>query len=244
MPAQRTNYSQVNAEFFTGLRRMTVQHRIAVCPKPGTKSRPGCPHAVSLVVRQNAAPIRRLLDRYDRLVMQARATLARMVLTHGELHPGHTMLTADGSWLFIGWDTALVAPPERDLWSLDPGDWTVLDAYAAYLFRIGDVFNGELEGIDGHAGTPFIGWRLGGHAPRRPHLTRAPRSCHQCGSSGLTGASGGLGSTGTTAWGSAATTQIPGSTVSRGGAGRRMPHHRPRPGSRRGYPPGPGARGR
>ena len=88
-------------------------------------------HAVSLAVRQNAAPIRRLLDRYDRLVMQARATLARMVLTHGELHPGNTMLTADGSWLLIDWDTALVAPPERDLWHLDPGDWTVLDAYAS-----------------------------------------------------------------------------------------------------------------
>jgi ferredoxin len=26
MPAQRKNYSQVNAEFFTALRRMTVQH--------------------------------------------------------------------------------------------------------------------------------------------------------------------------------------------------------------------------
>jgi spectinomycin phosphotransferase/16S rRNA (guanine(1405)-N(7))-methyltransferase len=88
-------------------------------------------HAVSLLVRQNAAPIRRLLGRYDRLVMQARAVPAPMVLTHGEPHPGNTMLTADGCWLLIDWDTALVAPPERDLWSLDPGDGTVLDAYAS-----------------------------------------------------------------------------------------------------------------
>jgi hypothetical protein len=85
--------------------------------------------AVSLLVRQNAAPIRRLLDRYDRLVIQARAVPCRMVLTHGENHPGATMLAADGCWLLIYWDTALVAPPERDLWSLDAGDGTALDAY-------------------------------------------------------------------------------------------------------------------
>ena len=40
------------------------------------------------------------------------------------------MLTADG-WLLIDSDTALVAPPERDLWSLDTGDGTILDAYAS-----------------------------------------------------------------------------------------------------------------
>jgi len=35
------------------------------------------------------------------------------------------------TWLLIDWDTALVAPPERDLWNLDPGDGNVLDAYAS-----------------------------------------------------------------------------------------------------------------
>jgi spectinomycin phosphotransferase/16S rRNA (guanine(1405)-N(7))-methyltransferase len=39
------------------------------------------------------------------------------------------MLTA-GGWRLIDWDTALVAPPERDLWSLDPGDGSILEAYA------------------------------------------------------------------------------------------------------------------
>ena len=52
-----------------------------------------------------------------------------MVLTHGETHPGNTMLTAEG-WVLVDWDTALVAPPERDLWSLDPGDGSVLRGYA------------------------------------------------------------------------------------------------------------------
>jgi spectinomycin phosphotransferase/16S rRNA (guanine(1405)-N(7))-methyltransferase len=31
--------------------------------------------------------------------------------------------------LLIDWDTVLVAPPERDLWSIDPGDGSVLGAY-------------------------------------------------------------------------------------------------------------------
>jgi spectinomycin phosphotransferase len=53
-----------------------------------------------------------------------------MVLTHGEPHPGNTMHTESG-WLLIDWDTALAAPPERDLWDLDPGDGTLHAAYTA-----------------------------------------------------------------------------------------------------------------
>lgn len=85
--------------------------------------------ATSLLVRRNAAPIRELLARYDGLVARARSRPDRAVLTHGEPHPGNTMLTA-GGWVLIDWDTALVAPPERDLWLIDPGDGAMLDAYA------------------------------------------------------------------------------------------------------------------
>jgi hypothetical protein len=83
----------------------------------------------ALLLAQNAAQLRRLLARYDELVMGSRARPDRTVLTHGEPHPGNTMWTSDG-WLLIDWDTALVGPPERDLWSLDPGDGSVLRAYA------------------------------------------------------------------------------------------------------------------
>ena len=87
-------------------------------------------HPVARLIQEHAAPIRRLLDRYDRLVAAAGSQPSQTVLTHGEPHPGNTMLTA-GGWLLIDWDTALAAPPERDLWSLDPGDGSILDAYAA-----------------------------------------------------------------------------------------------------------------
>lgn len=80
------------------------------------------------LLAEYGAPIRRLLDRYDELAEQGRTQPTRSVLTHGESHPGNTMRTAKG-WLLIDWDTALVAPPERDLWNLDPGDGSVLRAY-------------------------------------------------------------------------------------------------------------------
>jgi hypothetical protein len=85
---------------------------------------------MSLLARRHAGPIQRLLAHYDALVLQARTQGTPTVLTHGEPHPGNTMLTA-GGWMLIDWDTALVAPPERDLWSLDPGDGSILDAYAS-----------------------------------------------------------------------------------------------------------------
>ena len=110
-----------------------VPHRdeLEAACAPGGEA-PGCgPYArpAWLLVQRHAAPLRRLLDRYDHLVQRARAQPARAVLTHGEPHPGNTLLTG-GGWVLIDWDTALVAPPERDLWSLDPGDGTILDAYA------------------------------------------------------------------------------------------------------------------
>jgi hypothetical protein len=39
-----------------------------------------------------------------------------------------TMLTPDG-WMLVDWDTALLAPPERDVWPLDPGDGSLLRGY-------------------------------------------------------------------------------------------------------------------
>jgi hypothetical protein len=91
----------------------------------------GGPYArrTSLLVAGNAVPLRQLLARYDGLVAGTQSEPYRTVFTHGEPHPGNTMLTSDG-WRLVDWDTLLVAPPERDLWSLDPGDGSVLDAYA------------------------------------------------------------------------------------------------------------------
>jgi hypothetical protein len=103
----------------------------AALSSPADGADPDCgPYGrpAALLLAGNAG-VRGLLARYDELVRLSPAPPGRAVLTHGEPHPGNTMRTPDG-WLLIDWDTVLVAPPERDLWSLDPGDGSILDAYA------------------------------------------------------------------------------------------------------------------
>ena len=87
------------------------------------------------LLRRHAAGIGGLLGRYRELAAFARGRPGRSVLTHGEPHPGNALLTADG-WRLVDWDTALTAPPERDLWHLEAasevtGDGSILAAYAA-----------------------------------------------------------------------------------------------------------------
>ncbi|GGL09123.1 phosphotransferase [Mangrovihabitans endophyticus] len=84
------------------------------------------PYAVRAaeLITGHAEPIRALMRRHDELA--AGADPRRAVLTHGEPHAGNTMRT-DAGWRLVDWDTALVAPPERDLWLIG-GD---LSAYTA-----------------------------------------------------------------------------------------------------------------
>lgn len=77
------------------------------------------PHAddARTLLRAHGDALRRVLARYDDLVEEVTTHSERAVLTHGEPHRGNTIDTPDGVVL-IDWDTALLAPPERDLWML------------------------------------------------------------------------------------------------------------------------------
>jgi aminoglycoside phosphotransferase (APT) family kinase protein len=75
-----------------------------------------------------ASRIEHLLGEHDRLADQARERPDRMVLTHGEPHPGNLIETTSG-WMLVDWDTALIAPPERDLWLLRGPTQSAFDAY-------------------------------------------------------------------------------------------------------------------
>jgi spectinomycin phosphotransferase/16S rRNA (guanine(1405)-N(7))-methyltransferase len=90
------------------------------------------PYSVPLahLLTKHEPALRTALRKYDELVAAAAEGAVHRVLTHGEPHAGNTMLTIDG-WRLIDWDTAAVAPPERDLWDLDPGDGSLLESYAA-----------------------------------------------------------------------------------------------------------------
>jgi aminoglycoside phosphotransferase (APT) family kinase protein len=67
------------------------------------------------LLNRHARDLASLLERRDRLAARGRTRQDRMVLTHGEPHPGN-LIRSPAGWLLVDWDTALVAPPERDLW--------------------------------------------------------------------------------------------------------------------------------
>ena len=84
----------------------------------------------------------RVLDRYDALVVDVMSRPDRWVQTHGEPHRGNTITTVGGVVL-VDWDTALIAPPERDLWSLIDEDSSIA---AEYSSRTGvDIDDAALE---------------------------------------------------------------------------------------------------
>jgi len=83
-----------------------------------------------VLLDDHADAVARALEHYDRLAADVAPRIDRMVVTHGEPHRANTITTAEGVVL-IDWDTALLAPPERDLWALVKEDPRTLDDYAA-----------------------------------------------------------------------------------------------------------------
>jgi spectinomycin phosphotransferase len=72
--------------------------------------------AARALISDHADALMTALTAYDELVDEVAAT-SSLVLTHGELHPGN-LIRQGGSFQLIDWDTAGLAPPERDLWSI------------------------------------------------------------------------------------------------------------------------------
>jgi len=70
------------------------------------------------LLRTHAEDTAALVVLHDRLV--AEVDPAGWVVTHGEPHRGNVFQTTRG-WAVVDWDTALLAPAERDLWSLAAG---------------------------------------------------------------------------------------------------------------------------
>jgi spectinomycin phosphotransferase len=119
--------------------------------------------ARSLVSGRSAA-IRRRVEEFGRLVEKVRGD-GPPVLTHGEPHPGN-LLWREGRPLLVDWDTAGLAPPERDLWSVAEGPEDLemyaevagreADASALMLYRL----RWDLEEV-----SPFVDWFRAPHDP-------------------------------------------------------------------------------
>jgi spectinomycin phosphotransferase len=85
-----------------------------------------------LLTRQ-ASRLRRALARFDELVREA-VRGGPPVITHGEPHPGN-ILRAAGKLRLIDWDTAGLALPERDLWSVADAGSREAERYAELTGR-------------------------------------------------------------------------------------------------------------
>jgi spectinomycin phosphotransferase/16S rRNA (guanine(1405)-N(7))-methyltransferase len=107
---------------------LTIQFRDALedaLEAPGDDTGPYAVRTAAFVLGAERQ-LRGRLAAYDRRIEEV-ASLP-FVVTHGEPHGWNTMLTADG-WKLIDWDTALLAPRERDLWHLGDTGTSALDFF-------------------------------------------------------------------------------------------------------------------
>jgi len=81
------------------------------------------------LLAEHAGGVAAALDRFDALVASVNAENRPPVVTHGEPHPGN-LLRSGRRLLLIDWDTAGLAPPERDLWWVVAGAGPAADRYA------------------------------------------------------------------------------------------------------------------
>jgi spectinomycin phosphotransferase/16S rRNA (guanine(1405)-N(7))-methyltransferase len=80
------------------------------------------------LLAQHADALAHAFGKYDALAAVVGSQWSRFVLTHGEPHPANT-ITIDHDVVLVDWDTALIAPPERDLWDLVGADPSVAVQY-------------------------------------------------------------------------------------------------------------------
>ena len=101
----------------------------------GRDGAPDCgPYAAATadLLARHRTRLDELLTRYDTLVAEGHHDTA--VVTHGEPHAGNTIRVDDG-WCLVDWDTVMLAPRERDLWSFGPDDRAAYEAAAGVALR-------------------------------------------------------------------------------------------------------------
>ena len=83
------------------------------------------------LLRSCAADVEQRLVSFDHAAGRLLSDQSGWVITHGEPHSANVLrATAGGLWL-VDWDTARIAPRERDLWMVLDADRTGWDEYRA-----------------------------------------------------------------------------------------------------------------
>jgi spectinomycin phosphotransferase len=84
---------------------------------------------------RHASDVAELFALADRLRADVAAHGGDWVITHGEPHAGNVMRTGQG-YVLVDWDTAALAPPERDLWMLGDDPGRKVDPVAMDFYRL------------------------------------------------------------------------------------------------------------
>jgi spectinomycin phosphotransferase len=109
--------------------RASLQAALAEVDRPWASGPWAEPARALLAAR--AVEVAERLAEHDAVAARVRETQARWVVTHGEPHGGNVIRDAGGGLHLIDWDTAMVAPPERDLQMVLADDLTGWDEYRA-----------------------------------------------------------------------------------------------------------------
>lgn len=96
------------------------------------------------LLRAHASDVAERLQAYDRFARRALHAPGHWVVTHGEPH-GSNLVQGPGDPRLVDWDTTLVGPPERDLWTILDKDLSGWDEYRRVTGA--DDLNNELLGL-------------------------------------------------------------------------------------------------
>ncbi|HEX3331670.1 MAG TPA: phosphotransferase [Gaiellales bacterium] len=109
--------------------RAELETALAEVAEPWTTGPLAEPARALLAAR--AGEVAERLGRHDAETEGVLGTRARWVVTHGEPHPGNVIRDPAGGLHLIDWDTAMIAPRERDLQAILGDDDAGWDDYRA-----------------------------------------------------------------------------------------------------------------
>lgn len=93
--------------------------------------------ALAALMQRERAVIEALVRRADGLAHVARAKPVAAVLCHADLHAANVLIDDTGRLFVVDWDTAMLAPKERDLMFIGAGQFSAFQSAAEEHARFG-----------------------------------------------------------------------------------------------------------